>query len=506
MNIRNRIIDILFCKRRKEIDYFRHHAAEIQFDQLRRLIKYGCDTEFGRDRSFESIDSIEKFQQNVSVCDYDNFSHFIDRTREGESKVIWPTDIKWYAKSSGTTGSNSKFIPVSDQGLWDSHMQGPRDTICIFSALYPDNRVYYGKTLTLGGSHRIEPLGHKAQAGDLSAILIENTPVWANLMRVPKPATALIADFEQKVSAICRETVAQNVTSFAGVPSWNLVLMNKVLEYTGKQNLLEVWPNLELFIHGGMNFKPYAEQYHRLIPSDRMKYMETYNASEGFFAIQDDPSTDDMLLMLDYGIFYEFLPTEHLGDTSKAIPLEDVRTGVNYAMIITTTNGLWRYQIGDTVEFTSTNPYKIRITGRTKLFINAFGEEVIIDNAERALRKACEQTGADIADYTAAPVYMDGKSRGRHQWVIEFRTPPSDMSQFTEQLDKALQSVNSDYEAKRFKNVTLDAPVVTSVPEGTFYQWMKTRGKIGGQNKVPRLYNDRTFVEQLLSLAETGTR
>ena len=316
-------------------------------------------------------------------------------------------------------------------------------------------------------------------------------------MRVPKPETALIPDFERKVEAICRETVGQNVTAFAGVPSWNLVMLRKVLEFTGKSNLLEVWPRLELFTHGGMNFKPYREQYRQLIPSDRMKYMETYNASEGFFGIQNDPASDDLLLMLDYGVYYEFLPVRDLDDPSRAVPLEGVAKGINYAMIITTCNGLWRYQIGDTVEFTSLAPYKIRITGRTRHYINAFGEEVIVDNAETALKAACDATGARISDYTAGPIYMNGRSKGSHQWVVEFSVPPDDAERFTDTLDRALQSVNSDYEAKRFKDTTLMRPTLTVVPPGTFYRWMKSRGKAGGQNKVPRLFNDRTYIDQL---------
>ncbi len=499
MLLRNRIINTIFSGRLGEIDHFRRDPVGTQSGVLRRLLEFGAKTDFGKLRSFGSISNAGEFQRMVDIYDYDSFSPFIERTRRGEENVIWPGRVKWYAKSSGTTGDKSKFVPVTREGLWDCHFQGGKDTMSFNLDLYPDTRVYYGKTLTLGGSHRVEPLGNRAQAGDLSAILLENTPWVANLLRVPSVKTALTPDFDRKVEAICKETANKNVTSFAGVPSWNLVLFNKVLEYTGKSNILEVWPNMELFIHGGMNFKPYREQYRRMIPSDSMHYMETYNASEGFFAIQDDPSKDDMLLMLDYGIFYEFLPVAHLGDHSKAVPLEGVEKGVNYAMIITTSGGLWRYQIGDTVEFTSTDPYKIRITGRTKLFINAFGEEIIIDNAEKALKEACEKCGAEVSEYTAGPVYMDGDTRGRHQWVVEFSKAPRDMDQFAGYLDTALQKVNSDYEAKRFRSVTLDPPLLTPVPEGTFYRWMKGRGKAGGQNKVPRLYNDRTFIEQLLA-------
>lgn len=488
----------LFCKNRsREIDYFMQHPAEVQQRQLQKLLSDASETRFGEEYRFAEIRTGEQFRDRVPVTDYTQFSSYIDRMRRGEPRVAWPTDIHWFAKSSGTTAAKSKFIPVSDEGLQDCHLRGPMDLVCMVAERYPDTRVFTGKTLTLGGSHRLETSGGGAQEGDLSAILIENTPLLATRMRVPRPQTALIADFEQKVEAICRETVTQNVTAFAGVPSWNLVMLKKVLEYTGKNNLLEVWPNLELFTHGGMNFKPYREEYRRIIPSDRMKYIETYNASEGFFAIQNDPATDDMLLMLDYGVYYEFLPMQYLNEPSHTVPLEGVECGVNYAMIITTCNGLWRYMIGDTVEFTSRDPYKIKITGRTKHFINAFGEEVIIDNAETALYAACEVTGARISDYTAGPIYMTDTCKGSHQWVVEFTTLPADPEAFTDALDHALQQVNSDYEAKRFKNTTLLRPTLTIVPEGTFYRWMKNQGKAGGQNKVPRLYNDRTYIDQL---------
>lgn len=496
------ILNLYFTKRRKEIERFIKDPHGTQSAQLKYLISKGKGTVYGKLHGMDSINSVEQFRNTVPVSDYESFEKYILQSKAGEDNVLWPSDIKWFAKSSGTTGSKSKYIPVSREGLWDSHYQGPRDVIAFFCAAYPKNNVYSGKTLTLGGSKKIEKEGETAFSGDLSAILIENTPAWTNLRRVPSAKTALIPDFEEKVKRICEETAGQNVTSFAGVPSWNLVMLNKVLEYTGKNNLLEVWPNLELFIHGGMNFKPYREQYRTIIPSPDMKYMETYNASEGFFSIADDPARDDMLLMLDYKIFYEFIPLADLDDRSKSVPLEGVTTGVNYAMIITTSNGLWRYMIGDTVEFTSVSPYRIHITGRTKHYINAFGEEVVIENAENAVREACDICGAEVFEYSAAPVYMDGHTKGAHEWVIEFRRPPHDMEDFREALDKALQNVNSDYEAKRFKDTTLNAPRISAVPEGTFMRWMDEQGKTGGQNKVPRLYNDRRYVEQLLETAK----
>ncbi len=500
MSLLTQLVNLFYSQRRSEIDLFMRHPARVQQQQLEQLLAQARDTIFGREHGFGKIQTPEAYATAVPVVDYDSFSKYIGRTRRGEQNVLWSTEIKWFAKSSGTTSAKSKFIPVSDEGLSGCHLRGPMDVICLFARLYPQTGVFRGRTLTLGGSCRLERTGGQAQEGDLSAILIENTPKWASWRRTPRPETALIPDFEEKVQAICREAVPQRVTSFAGVPSWNLVLMNRILEYTGKQNILEVWPEMELFVHGGMNFNPYREQYHRIFPSDTMKYMETYNASEGFFAIQDDPSSDDMLLMLDYGVYYEFLPLSDLGDPSKAIPLEGVKQGVNYAMIISTSSGLWRYQIGDTVEFTSLTPYKIRITGRTKHFINAFGEELIIDNAEVALRAACAKTEALISDYTAGPIYMDDRSKGAHQWLIEFSRAPKDLEQFVDCLDRELQQVNSDYEAKRYRNTTLTRPTVTALPEGTFYRWMKSRGKIGGQNKVPRLCNDRTYIEQLLDI------
>ncbi len=498
MNLTANLVRLFFSHRRAEIDYFRKHPAEVQEKQLRYLLEQGKETLFGQAHGMESIRTAEQFRSRIAVYDYETLNELIDRARTGEAGVLWPGHTHWFAKSSGTTGARSKYIPVTAAGLKDAHLRGPRDVIALFSALYPDTKVFRGKTLTLGGSCRIERESDKAQSGDLSAILIRNTPRWADWRRTPAADTALIPDFEMKVRKICEEAVGQHVTSFAGVPSWNLVMMNKILDYTGKSNLLEVWPGLELFVHGGMSFKPYRKEYERIIPSSQMKYMETYNASEGFFAIGDDPSRDDMLLMLDYHTYYEFLPTQHLGDPSKALPLEGVRTGENYAMLITSSNGLWRYQIGDTVEFTSTSPYRIRITGRTKHFINVFGEEVMVDNAERAIREACDRTGAEVAEFTVAPVYMEGREKGAHEWVVEFRREPNSREHFAEVLDKALQQVNSDYEAKRFKDTTLHAPRLSIVTPGTFLRWMERRGKLGGQNKVPRLFNERIYVEQLL--------
>ncbi len=472
-----KFLNIFLNHRLREIDHFRRHPTEVQAEQLRYLrsqkVKYGLE----------------------NIVEYDDIEEWVDRARVGERDVLWPGRTEWFARSSGTT-AKSKYIPVTGAGLRDCHLRGPRDVMAIFVDLYPNSRVFGGKTLTLGGSRRVESHGG-AMTGDLSAILLENTPSWANLRRVPRVETALIPDFDQKVEAICREAVGQDVRSFAGVPSWNLVLMNRILEHTGKKNILEVWPKMELFVHGGIGFEPYRAEYQRIIPSSEMKYMETYNASEGFFGIADDPSRNDMLLMLDYGVYYEFIPMRTLGDKSTAVPLEGVEKDVNYAMVISTSSGLWRYMIGDTVTFTSTDPYRIKITGRTKQHINVFGEEVMASNAEAAIDEACRETGAEVEEYTVAPIFMHGREKGAHQWVVEFRREPRSLLEFTEALDKALQSVNSDYEAKRFRDTTLQMPTVTPVPHGSFMRWLASKGKVGGQHKVPRLSNERTLVEEL---------
>ncbi len=496
----NRVVDLWFKRRQEEIDYFCNNPVQVQERELMSLVEYAAETEFGVKYDFKSIDSTEKFQQRVPVCDYESFVQYIDRARLGEKNIIWPTAINWFAKSSGTTSNKSKFIPVSVESLRDSHLRGPRDLLGMFVNIYPKTKIFEGKSLTLGGSHKLEKLTAKVRTGDLSAIMIDNTPWWASWKRVPKVETALIPNFEKKIEKICQETIKKNVTSFSGSPSWNLILLQRLLEFTGKDNILEIWPNLELFMHGGMGFEPYRKQFEELIPSDNMKYVEAYNASEGFFALQNDPMKRDLLLMLDYGIFYEFLPVEHLDDPTKAVTVADVKLGVNYALIISTSAGLWRYMIGDTIEFTSLSPLKIKITGRTRHYINAFGEEIIIDNAEQALSSACEKTGAVISNYTAGPVYMENGNKGGHQWLVEFAKMPDSLDKFVEILDSRLQEVNSDYEAKRYNSTTLEAPQLTVLPEGTFYRWMQNRGKLGGQNKVPRLANNREYINQLLEL------
>lgn len=505
MAIVNSIINWINYKRIYEIDLYREHAREIQEEVLFNLLNTAKSTEWGEKYDYANTKSWEYYKENVPVSRYETIEPHIKRMIEGERNVLWPGSMKWFAKSSGTTNAKSKFIPVSKESLDDCHFRGGKDVLAIYYRNYPEASLLSGKSLTLGGSHQNTNMSNNAYYGDLSAIMIENLPFWTDFHRTPPTEIALIPEFEEKIAQITKTAINENVTSLAGVPSWFLVLLRYILEYTGKSNILEVWPNLELFIHGGIAFDPYREQYKRIIPSASMNYMETYNASEGFFAIQDDPESSDMLLMLDYGVFYEFIQACNADDENPVtIPLWEVEIGVNYAMVISTNGGLWRYMIGDTVKFASKDPYKLRITGRTKHFINAFGEEVIIDNAERAIKEACAATGAIISDYTAGPIFMsENQAKGAHEWLIEFDTKPDDMVKFTKVLDLKIQDLNSDYEAKRHKNATLEMPHVLAVATGTFMQWMRERGKVGGQNKVPRLSNNREYLDGLLRINET---
>ncbi|GHT11598.1 hypothetical protein AGMMS4956_04870 [Bacteroidia bacterium] len=484
-----------------EIEAVNKHPHSVQELQLLQVLKGAKDTAFGQQHHFADIHSIDIFQQRVPLQHYEDISPYIERMMAGEPNVLCAADIKWFAKSSGTTAAKSKFIPVSQEMLDICHYRGIKDVLTFYMNAFPKSKILSGKGLTLGGSHQVSPLSSNIFCGDLSAILIENTPFVGSFIRSPNKEVALIPNFEEKIARIAQETVSENIVQFAGVPSWNLVLMKYILDYTHKENLLQVWPHLELFIHGGISFVPYREQYQRIIPSKKMHYMETYNASEGFFALQNDLNDEGMLLMLDYGIFYEFVPMSVFGTPqAQAIPLADVQTGVNYAMLITTMDGLFRYVIGDTVEFTSLSPYKIKITGRTQHFINVFGEELMVHNADSALREACRAAGGSVEEYTVAPVFMSVGSKGRHEWLIEFESQPADIQRFAQELDQALCRVNSDYEAKRAAGSTLDTPLVRTLPRGTFYQWMTRRGKLGGQNKVPRLYNTREYAEQLTKL------
>ncbi len=496
----NSIISWFLKKRKHQMELFLKYPTDVQNELLLRLVLSAKGTEFGVQHDFSSINNYEDFASKVPIQQYESIEPLIERCRKGEQNLFWPTKIKWFAKSSGTTNAKSKFIPVSDEAIEYCHLKAGKDMLGLYINNNENAELFNGKGLRLGGSSAVYE-DNNSYFGDLSAIIIENMPFWADFSSAPKQETALMSEWETKMEAIINETINENITSLVGVPSWMLVFLNKVLEKTGKDNVLEVWPNLEVYFHGGVNFNPYREQYKKLIPKDDFKYYETYNASEGFFALQDENGSYDLLLILDYGIFYEFIPMdEYNGEDSKAIPLSEVKKGVNYAMVISTNGGLWRYLIGDTVKFTCLDPYRLRITGRTKHHINVFGEELIIENAEEALKLACEKTTATITDYTVGPIFMDGKKQGGHEWIIEFAKAPENLEYFTELLDNALKSINSDYEAKRYNNMTLAMPKIHQAKEGLFYSWLKQKGKLGGQHKIPRLSNQRDFVEELLQL------
>ena len=491
-----KIVGKVFESRQRELERHISDGEALQRAVLARLVSEAKDTEYGRNHAFSAVKDYDDFVKNVPVNTYEELKGSIDRMRHGEADILWPGKVKWYAKSSGTTNDKSKFIPVSKEGLKRMHYKGGFDAVAMYLKNNPQSRIFDGRALILGGSHSPNYNLKDSLVGDLSAILIENINPLANLVRVPKKKTALISDFEIKRDKIAREAMNKNVTNISGVPSWMLSVLTRMMEISGKTHLEEVWPNIEVFFHGGVAFTPYRKQYEELITSPRMHYMETYNASEGFFGLQNDPSDKSMLLMLDYDVFYEFISM----DSRETVPLWAVETGKNYAMVISTCCGLWRYEIGDTIQFTSTNPYKFIISGRTKHFINAFGEELIVDNAEKGLAFACEQTGAEVSEYTAAPVFMDQNAKCRHQWLIEFAKPPKDLSQFAQVLDTRLQEINSDYEAKRYKDITLQHLEVIKARRDLFNQWMKSKGKLGGQHKVPRLSNSRRVINELIEM------
>lgn len=495
------LVGLYFASRQKAVEHYNNQAEQLQMNVMRRLVQKASQTEWGSTHHFGQIKSYEDFAKSMSVNSYEELKGYIDRMRHGEKDILWPGQVIWYAKSSGTTNDKSKFIPVSKDCLQDTHYMGGTDSVALYLKQNPKSRLFNGRALILGGSHAPNYNVSKSLVGDLSAILIENINPLVNLIRVPKKETALLSDFEIKRDRIARETMNKNVTNISGVPSWMLSVLNRVMELTGKQHLNEVWPNLEVFFHGGVAFTPYREQYRQLIQNPNMHYMETYNASEGFFGIQSDFSDPALELMIDYGVFYEFIAMDELEkENPTVVPLTGVEIGKNYAMVISTSSGLWRYLIGDTVKFTQKDPYKFIITGRTKSFINAFGEELIVDNAEKGLAKACAETGAQVQEYTAAPIFMDTHAKCRHQWLIEFSTMPDSVEKFAEILDKTLQELNSDYEAKRYKDITLQHLELVVARKGLFNDWLKMKGKLGGQHKVPRLNNSRTHIEELLKL------
>lgn len=505
ISVLNSIASWILKKRIHQIELFMKYPHEVQSEVLFNLIEVAEDTEIGRQYGFQEMKSYEDFKDKVPVQSYEDISQLIERSRKGEDNIFWPSPIKWFAKSSGTTNAKSKFIPVSNQSLEDCHYKSGKDLLSLYFHNNPNSQLFSGKSLRLGGSKELyEENG--TVFGDLSAILIDNAPFWAEMSSTPSNKVSLMSNWDQKMEAIIEETKFENVTSLAGVPSWMLVLLNKVIDQSGEDHLLELWENLEVYFHGGVSFTPYVDQFKELIPRSDFNYYEIYNASEGFFAIQDRNGASDLLLMLDYGIFYEFIPMDTFGTSNqRVVRLSEVIIGVNYALVITTNAGLWRYLIGDTVRFTSTKPYRIVVTGRTKHHINVFGEELIIENAEQALKIACRKTNAQISDFTAAPVFMEGNQKGTHQWLIEFSKKPKNIDRFSDALDNALKSLNSDYEAKRFNNMTLDPPVISVARVNLFHDWLASKNKLGGQHKIPRLSNSRTYMEELLNLQEIKT-
>jgi hypothetical protein len=474
------------------------NPLELQDKALEELIFSGRNTEWGKKYGYSDIENYEQFKDKVPISTYEEIFPFIDRMMHGEQNVLWASPISWFSKSSGTTNARSKFIPVSKESLENCHMMGGKDMITLLIHNKPETRIFEGKGLSIGGSLSNNPLNSSLLLGDVSAVVMKNLPIWAQIIRTPSLDVALMDDWDQKIEKMAIETSKENVTSILGVPTWTVVLIEKILEITGKKSILDVWPNFEFLVHGAVAFSPYREMFKQVVfPSSEVRFLEIYNASEGFFAIQDDLTLpDEMLLMLDYGIFYEFIPLGFNGEeVDRVVSLDQVVIGVNYAVLITTNSGLWRYKIGDTVKFTSILPYRIKISGRTKHFINAFGEELIIENAEKAISEACIQTNSEIKDYTAAPAYMEGGKKGSHEWVVEFSKAPKDLRIFVEILDGTLREVNSDYDANRSYDLVLILPQVIIAPKGTFYAWMRSRGKLGGQHKVPRLSNNREFID-----------
>jgi hypothetical protein len=499
----NSIASWFMTKRMHQIELFMRYPLEVQNEWLFRLINSAKDTEFGQRFGFGDIDSLETFQERVPLQDYESLKPSIERIRRGEQNILWNSEIKWFAKSSGTTNDKSKFIPLSQESLEECHYRGGKDMVSIHCTNYPQAQLFTGKNLALGGSHSKDVFNnYESYHGDVSAIIIQNLPMWAEFLRAPSLEIALLGNWDEKLEKLTQSTINENVTSVAGVPSWMLILLKRVLENTGKQSISEVWPNLEVYFHGGVSLLPYKDQFKTVFNSSRIQYLELYNASEGFFGIQDQKDSDELLLMLDYGIYYEFQEvTEWEKENGRTLSLDQVKIETNYALIITTNAGLWRYRLGDTIKFTSLFPFRFRISGRTKHFINAFGEELMVDNAEMALKTACERTGAAISDYTAAPVFMEGNNTGAHEWLIEFDNPPEHAGFFVEVLDNTLKALNSDYEAKRFNNYALRQPIVHFLRKGSFYKWLEMKGKLGGQHKVPRLSNERRCLEEILKLA-----
>ncbi|MBN1651745.1 MAG: GH3 auxin-responsive promoter family protein [Bacteroidales bacterium] len=502
MALLNSVISWIMKKRMHQIELFIKYPHEVQQEWFKTLLSRAQDTEWGKTYDYKHIKTIEQYRQRVPVSSYDDLKPYIDRTRAGEQNILWPTVIKWYAKSSGTTAGKSKFIPVSKHAIEECHFKGGKDLLSLYVNSHPETMIFDGKSIGLGGSNQINEINNESYyEGDLSAILIQNLPFWVEMQRTPNLEVTLMSEWEEKIQKMAQITMHHDVTKMAGVPSWSMVLIKKVLELSGEENIKKVWPNFEVFFWGGVNFEPYRKQFNRLFGNEPVNYWQTYNASEGFFGIQDRKDADDMLLMLDYGVFYEFIPSDQLNtDNPKIIGLDEVQLHVNYALLITTNAGLWRYKIGDTIVFTSLQPYRIKVSGRTQNFINSVGEELIVDNADKAIAVACQKCKVNVNEYTAGPVYELNANKACHEWIIEFEEAPKDMNAFISALDNALKSFNSDYEAKRYKNMVLNEPMVHSVGNGTFYKWLKMKGKLGGQHKVPRLANNREYLDEILEL------
>jgi hypothetical protein len=488
------------------IEGWRSHPVDAQREVLQNLVTSAQYTEFGRKYNFHDLFNARDFKKAVPIQEYNDLKPYIERIMEGEQNLLWNTPVFWFAKSSGTTNDKSKFIPVSEESLVDCHYKAAKDILTMYYQFNPNSELLSGKGLVLGGSHNINPMNEEAQYGDLSAVLLQNSPFWGHWLRTPDLSIALMDEWESKLEMMAQQTINENVTSISGVPTWTMVLFKRILELTGKQTISEVWQDLELYMHGGVSFTPYREQFKNIIGKN-IHYLETYNASEGFFAAQEIPDEEGMLLFTDHGIFMEFMPMEEYGKTNpQTIGLKDVELNTNYALVISTNGGLWRYLIGDTIKFVNKNPFKIIVSGRVKHYINAFGEEVIVDNTDKAIHEACRRTGAIVNDYTAAPIYFSETSNGGHEWLIEFEKEPANLAIFTKELDAALQSANSDYEAKRHKNIALKMPLIHALPSGSFIKWLQQKGKLGGQHKVPRLSNERIFLEEILSVVGLKTK
>lgn len=500
MSLLSPAISSLARLRSWRIDAWMKNPLDAQREVLQDLVTSAQYTEFGKRHHFSELFSVKAFKTAVPIHEYEDLKPYIDRIMQGEQHLLWNTPINWFAKSSGTTSDKSKFIPVSEESLQEGHYRASKDVLSLYYCYQPDSALLTGKALIIGGSHNINPLNQEAQYGDLSAVLLQNTPFWGHWLRTPELDIALMDEWESKIEKLAQSTIQENVTSISGVPTWTLVLFRRILEHTGKQNISEVWPSLELYMHGGVSFTPYKENFRKLIGKE-INYLDMYNASEGFFAAQDDPSKEGMLLFTDHGIFMEFMPVSEYGSSHpRTIGLREVELGQQYALVISTNAGLWRYLLGDTIQFTSIRPFRIQVTGRLKHFINAFGEEVIVNNTDKAIAVACSLTESVVADYTAAPVYFSEGSNGAHEWLIEFEKEPTNLQQFSVLLDQALQEANSDYEAKRHKDIALRLPLIHSLKPGSFTNWLRQKGKLGGQHKIPRLSNDRKLLEEIIQL------